>query len=176
MLAPVSRAVSLLLVTFLLVACRGGPDTTERVASPAPTPQAEADASPQPSPSFRGAAALIDTDDGSVIVRVEVAQTDEERMRGLMFRESMPEDHGMVFIWFEEHHGGFWMKNTLIPLSIAFFGNDGRILRIMDMDPCTEDPCPVYDPGVGYYGALEVNQGMFDEWGVKEGDHITMSF
>lgn len=133
-------------------------------------------AAPSPGPSFAHAAALIDTRDGSVLVRVDVAQTEEARARGLMFRKSLPEDHGMVFIWFEEHSGGFWMKNTLIPLSIAFFDDDGKILQILDMDPCREEPCPVYDPGVPYYGALEVNQGMFKKWGVREGDRITLTF
>ena len=111
-----------------------------------------------------------------MLVHVEVAQTDEQRQQGLMFRESLADDSGMVFMFFEEHSGGFWMKNTRIPLSIAFFDENGIILEILDMDPCTEDPCEIYDPGVSYYGALEVNQGMFDEWGVEKGDHITLTF
>ena len=81
----------------------------------------------------------------------------------------------MVFIFFEKHLGGFWMKNTLIPLSIAFFDQDGEILEILDMDPCEKDPCPTYDPGVPYWGALEVNKGAFDEWGVSAGDTIRMN-
>jgi uncharacterized protein len=163
-------SAALVAVLVLAVAC-GGEEDTPRARDPRPTPSA-----PQPTESFNHAAALIDTRDGSVIVRVEVAQTDEQRMQGLMFRESLPEDHGMVFIWFEEHSGGFWMKNTLIPLSIAFFDEEGKIVSILDMDPCEADPCEVYDPGVPYYGALEVNRGMFDEWGVRRGDTITLSF
>jgi uncharacterized protein len=121
------------------------------------------------------ATALIETGGDSVLVNLEIADTDEEIERGLMFRESLPEDRGMAFVYFEEHTGPFWMKDTLIPLSIAFFDQEGEILRILDMEPCDADPCELYDPGVSYVGALEVNQGMFDEWGVDEGDRITIS-
>jgi hypothetical protein len=92
-----------------------------------------------------------------------------------MHRESLDDDAGMIFMFFEEQQGGFWMKNTLIPLSIAFFDANGEILRIMDMRPCEADPCPVYDPEVTYMGALEVNQGAFDRWGVEEGDTILLN-
>jgi uncharacterized membrane protein (UPF0127 family) len=115
---------------------------------------------------------LIETDEGSNLLEVEVAETDEQRRYGLMFRESLDADSGMVFIFFEPHTGGFWMKNTLIPLSVAFFDVDGEILAILDMEPCKKDPCPSYFPGVEYMGALEVNRGAFDEWGVEEGDVV----
>ena len=91
-----------------------------------------------------------------------------------MHRESLPEDAGMIFLFEEEITGGFWMKNTLIPLSIAFVGADGEILRILDMEPCAADPCEIYDPGVAYASALEVNQGAFASWGVEEGDLLTL--
>ncbi len=81
----------------------------------------------------------------------------------------------MVFMFFEESSGGFWMKNTLIPLSIAFFDEQGTILRILDMDPCERDPCPTYDPDTSYWGALEVNRGAFEDWGISEGDRITIT-
>ncbi len=107
-----------------------------------------------------------------MLLKVEVADDPKERERGLMFRESLPKRAGMVFIFFEETRGGFWMKNTRIPLSIAFFDRDGEIVRILDMDPCKRDPCRIYDPRVSYWGALEVNQGAFERWGVDEGDTI----
>lgn len=127
------------------------------------------------SPSFRDSTAVIETDDGAVLVNVDVADTPEERAVGLMHRESLEEDVGMVFVFFEDTSQGFWMKNTLIPLSIAFFDERGRIVRILDMEPCEADPCPLYEPGMNYRGALEVNQGAFDEWGVEEGDLIRIS-
>lgn len=119
--------------------------------------------------------AIIETDHEPVMLTVEVAESEADRARGLMGRTSLAEDHGMVFIFFEKHHGGFWMKDTLIPLSIAFFDQEGEILEILDMEPCEEDPCPTYDPGVPYWGAMEVNRGAFDEWGVSVGDTIRMN-
>lgn len=124
-------------------------------------------------PSLNPATTMIETDDGVVLVYSEVADTPEERAEGLMNRESLEEDEGMMFLYFEEHRGGFWMKDTSIPLSIAFFDRTGKIVSILDMDPCEEeDPCPTYDPGKPYWGALEVNQGAFEEWGVEVGDLI----
>jgi uncharacterized protein len=130
---------------------------------------------PSPSPTFAMATVLLEGDGGSTLLQVEVAETDEQRALGLMQRESLPEDHGMVFVFFETHRGSFWMKNTLIPLSIAFFDVDGKIRKILDMEPCKADPCPSYDPGVSYMGALEVNQGSFDTWGIEEGDFVRLT-
>jgi uncharacterized protein len=117
---------------------------------------------------------VIDTAEGDVEVPVEVANSRGERQVGLMNRESLPEDSGMVFLFPEPTTGGFWMKNTLIPLSIAFYGSDGTIVRILDMEPCRADPCPIYEPGVAYTAALEVNQGAFARWGVSEGDVVRL--
>jgi uncharacterized protein len=118
------------------------------------------------------ATVIIDRGEKTTLIKAEVAQTPEQRERGLMGRRSLPADEGMAFIFFERTSGGFWMKDTLIPLSIAFFDKDGKILRILDMNPCRKDPCRIYDPGVGYWGALEVNQGAFSRWHAREGDVI----
>ena len=118
--------------------------------------------------------AVITTNGGEVEITVEVADTDAERARGLMGRTSLPRNAGMIFAYTEPTQGAFWMKNTLIPLSIAFYDQDGTILRILDMEPCRADPCRVYDPGVSYLGALEVNRGAFDELGVREGDRLEL--
>jgi uncharacterized membrane protein (UPF0127 family) len=117
---------------------------------------------------------VIVTPEGERTVAVEIADSEGERARGLMGRESLDADAGMVFVFPAETSGAFWMKNTLIPLSIAFYDENGRILRILDMEPCRRDPCPLYDPGVSYRGALEVNRGAFREWGVGEGDTLTL--
>ena len=120
------------------------------------------------------ARALIETEGGEVTVDVEIADSASEREVGLMNRESLPEDAGMIFLFDGEQRGGFWMKDTLVPLSIAFVGGDDHIVRILDMDPCRADPCPIYNPGVGYKSALEVNQGAFRRWGVAEGDPLRL--
>jgi uncharacterized membrane protein (UPF0127 family) len=106
---------------------------------------------------------------------VEIADTPSEREHGLMNRETLPADAGMAFVYPQDVRGAFWMKDTLIPLSIAFYSGEGRILKILDMEPCRADPCPLYDPGVPYRGALEVNQGAFADWGISAGDHLRIT-
>jgi uncharacterized membrane protein (UPF0127 family) len=117
--------------------------------------------------------ATIETADDTIRLNVEIADSPSERARGLMHRESLPEDRGMLFVYPHQTTGGYWMKNTLIPLSIAFFDQDGEIVSILDMEPCRRDPCDIYDPGIPYWGALEVNQGAFESWDVSTGDVIT---
>lgn len=163
-----TRLVAFVCVLLAVATSCGSSDAEPQRATGSPAPSS-------PMPSFATSAAIIETDDGPVLIDVEVAQTIEQRQYGLMNRTHLDEDAGMIFIFFEPSSTGFWMKNTRIPLSIAYFGKNGRILRIMDMEPCKKDPCPVYDPGVVYHGALEVNQGAFDRWDVEEGDIIRMN-
>lgn len=121
------------------------------------------------------AAVVIRTAGGPVELDVELADTTEERATGLMGRESIGPHDGMAFTFGAPTDGSFWMKNTLIPLSIAFWDEEGRIVGILDMEPCTDDPCPTYGPGVPYVGALEVEQGAFDEHGVEVGDLLELT-
>ena len=81
----------------------------------------------------------------------------------------------MVFLFDGPVNGTFWMKNTLIPLSIAFWDRSGRILKILDMTPCRADPCRLYSPGVTYVGAVETNRGWFGANGVREGHRVVLS-
>jgi uncharacterized protein len=149
---------TLLLASFvLLTACSGGDDVR------------------QPSPPEPEASVVIRTVGGPVELDVELADTTEERATGLMGRESIGPHDGMAFTFGAPTDGSFWMKNTLIPLSIAFWDEDGRIVGILDMEPCTDDPCPTYGPGVPYVGALEVEQGAFDEHGVEVGDRLELT-
>ena len=103
---------------------------------------------------------------------VQVADTQRKREKGLMFVGKLPENEGMLFVFSEKIYGGFWMKNTLIPLSIAFLDSDGEILKILDMEPCIEDKCPAYDPELSYHYAIEVNLGWFEKNQIKEGDYV----
>lgn len=124
-------------------------------------------------PEFHPATIMIDgADEGPILLRGEVADTEETRGFGLMGRTEIPDDYGMAFIMFEETDCCFYMKNTLIPLSVAFFDADGRIVDFADMTPCEKDPCKLYGSDEPYTGALEVHRGAFDEWGVSEGDRI----
>ena len=87
--------------------------------------------------------------------RPEVAKTSAQRSLGLMNRTQAPKD-GMLFVFPETTTGGFWMKNTLVPLTIVFFDSAGRLVRKLSMTPCRKDPCPIYDPGRSYRFALEL--------------------
>jgi uncharacterized protein len=118
--------------------------------------------------------AVIETKGDEVTVHVEVADTQAERARGLMGRRDLQEDAGMVFVFPTDSTSAFWMKDTLIPLSIAFYDERGTIVRILEMEPCTRDPCVLYDPEASYRGALEVNRGAFERWGVREGDVLRL--
>ena len=128
-------------------------------------------------PDWSPGRVLIDTSEGSVLLDAEVADHDDQRAFGLMYRDSFPRDCAMVFVYFEEHTGTYWMKNVRIPLSVAFFDTEGTILAIFDMEPCTGPPadCPSYAPEQPYIGAIEVNQGVFEEEGVAVGDHVTVN-
>ncbi len=88
-------------------------------------------------------------------VRPELALTSAQQQRGLMFRRKAPAD-GMLFVFSQATSGGFWMKNTLVPLTIVFFDTAGRRVRRMSMTPCRKDPCRIYDPGSQYRYALEL--------------------
>jgi len=107
------------------------------------------------------------------VLHVKLADTPDHRQHGLMEVEELPDGTGMLFVFEEERTGGFWMKNTLVPLDIAYVGPDGDIRSILAMEPCTADPCEVYDPGVSYQSALEVPQGWFARVGIEVGDELT---
>ncbi len=108
-----------------------------------------------------------------VRVRVEIADDPFEQSRGLMYRTALAEDRGMLFVYPDEEERSFWMKNTLIPLSIAFMDSEGRIVDIQDMKPLDDDP-PHYVSAEPAQYALEVNQGFFEERGVKVGDRADL--
>jgi uncharacterized protein len=124
--------------------------------------------------AFTRATAILDTGERYIRLNVQVADEPDEWQLGLMHRRSLARNAGMLFVFPRPTRGGFWMKNTLIPLSIAFLDARGRILRIMVMKPCRADPCPTYDPGVVYRSALEVNRGSFGRWGARRGDTMRL--
>jgi uncharacterized protein len=90
-----------------------------------------------------------------VSFRPELALTPAQRQRGLMLRRTAPRD-GMLFVFPTATSGGFWMKNTLVPLRIVFYDSRGRAVRALTMTPCRDDPCRIYDPQRQYRFALEL--------------------
>jgi uncharacterized protein len=113
--------------------------------------------------------------DQIVTLAVEVADSPAERERGLMGRTSLAPDTGMVFLFERPTTTAFVMRDTRISLSIAFYDQRGRISQILDMEPCRAEPCRLYLPRTAYVGALEVPQGAFRQFGVREGDRIELS-
>ncbi len=106
---------------------------------------------------------------GDATLKVELAIDVGDQGRGLMYRKKLGEDRGMLFVYDREEVRSFWMKNTSIPLSIAYIDADKKIVHITDMLPRSLDshssiyPCQY---------ALEVNRGWFDEHGVEAGDRV----
>jgi uncharacterized membrane protein (UPF0127 family) len=107
---------------------------------------------------------------GGTIITVELASTESERASGLMYRDSLPKDHGMLFIYPQPQPLSFWMRNTIIPLSIAFFNDDGVIVNILEMKPGIE--VPPYRSEKPCRFALEMATHWFSDHGVKAGDRI----
>ena len=105
-------------------------------------------------------------------VRLEVAADPAARARGLMGRRQVPEGTGMVFLYPEDVAEAYWMKNTLVPLSIAFVAADGQVVSVAEMTPCAADPCPRYTPAGPYRYAVELAAGSFGDAGVGAGARV----
>lgn len=177
-------AFALIAAAALLSAC--GDDDNQPAPSPTPSPAPTPTPSPTPTPGVTlppGVSGTpqptlpevqisFETDSGTVELTVELADDGAEQGTGLMFRESMPEDHGMLFDFGNESPRRFHMRNTLIPLSLAFIAADGVIIDIQDMAPLSNEsyvsPAPVR------YG-LEMNHGWFERNGVAVGDVMTIA-
>ena len=102
---------------------------------------------------------------------VELADTPETQEQGLMFRDSMPEDHGMLFIFEDSALRGFWMKNCKFPQDMLFFDADMRLISVQERVPvCVTEPCPSYSSGAPAKYVLELNAGQADAIGVQSGD------
>ncbi|ABE60020.1 MULTISPECIES: DUF192 domain-containing protein [Chromohalobacter] len=111
---------------------------------------------------------------------VEVARQPQERARGLMGRETLAPDAGMLFVYARQQPptSSFWMYRTLIPLDIAFLGADGEIRAIRRMLPCrtaSREDCPRYAAGAPFRAALEVNAGYFSRHGLEVGDRLPIA-
>jgi uncharacterized membrane protein (UPF0127 family) len=109
---------------------------------------------------------------GAAVVVAEIARGGAERETGLMFRESLADGEGMLFVFERDQMLSFWMKDTFIPLSIAYIAYNGRLLEIHDMKP--RDTTPVRSGRSARY-ALEVPQGWFERAGIKAGDTLVLA-
>ena len=108
----------------------------------------------------------------NLLSNIEVASNPNDRRKGLMFRKSLPEDHGMFFVWEYRKRQCMWMRNTYIPLNVAYIDTRGKILEIYEMLPLSEDSI-CSKKRVKY--ALEVNLDWFKRNNVKVGDQIDIT-
>jgi uncharacterized membrane protein (UPF0127 family) len=107
---------------------------------------------------------------GAQTLEVELAETQEQQLKGLRFRRTLADNAGMVFFFLAPQRVSFWMKDASIPLSIAFIESDGKIVQIRNMQPYDETPVPSLSVSIAY--ALMVNQGWFERNGVSAGTVI----
>lgn len=157
----------LLLVALLLVSGCGGGSEKGETSSEEASPETTGVAAPNET-----ATVGINTARGErVEVQVEIADEEAEQQRGLMERTALAEEAGMLFVFRGERPLSFWMKDTLIPLSIAYIDGDGGIVDIQDMQPLDESSHPSAAPA---QYALEVNQGFFEARGVQVGDEADL--
>ncbi len=106
---------------------------------------------------------------------VEIAADDVTRARGLMYREHMAADHGMLFVFEQEAPQAFWMKSTKIPLDMLFFDHTGKLVALHQrVPPCIADPCPVYPSNAPALYVLELNGGAAERLKVKLGDSLAI--
>ena len=115
---------------------------------------------------------FINQDGQAVALDVEIADTNEERAKGLMFRESLPENQGMLFVFEQPDRYGFWMKNTLIPLEMIFIDKNKKIVDIIHAVPCKQDPCISYIPKAAALYVVEVNEGYCAKYKISIGDSV----
>ena len=108
---------------------------------------------------------------------VEIAADDASRTRGLMFRDSMEPDHGMLFLFDHAAEQNFWMKNTHIPLDILYFDEKYKLVSVQQrVPPCRGgDSCPTYPSSGRAQYVLELNAGLADKLGVKPGDELKVT-
>jgi uncharacterized membrane protein (UPF0127 family) len=152
------------LIALLLAAvgafagCQGGARSS--AATPTPT---------------RPAGARVELPSGA-IYRVELARSDEEMAQGLMYRESLADRTGMLFLFpYDDDSHKFWMKNTLIPLDIIWLDASGKVLFVSaNTPPCKADPCPNYGPDFAVASVLEIAGGMAEKENVTVGSTIRL--
>lgn len=140
-------------------ACGDGSDAAQSATNAAAPTRAE------------GAVVIVSDGNRTGTVRVEFASTPLERQTGLMHRESLDEDAGMLFVFPSDVQTGFWMENTLIPLDIAHIAADGTVLEINTREPLDKTILPPAQP---YRYTLEVNGGWFERHGLGVGAKVTL--
>ena len=166
--------IAVVVFALLLAGCGGAPANSDTQSQDTPQASGSTTAGTDETASSALRTLVINTSGGKKVeVQVAVADEVNEQAKGLMYRKALGEDRGMLFVYPEERELSYWMKNTLIPLSIAYIDSEGRIVDILDMKPLDDNP-PHYVSSEPVQYALEVNKGFFEKKGVKEGDHAEL--
>jgi uncharacterized protein len=157
-----TRILPALAAAALAAACGAAPGTPPAPTAPTATPAAAAAASGPRAEMPSGA-----------VYRLELALTPEDQAQGLMYRESLPERAGMLFVFPEDAPHHFWMKNTMIPLDMIWMDASGRVLFVSaDTPPCKADPCATYGPDASARQVLEIAGGMAAKEKVTVGSQL----
>jgi uncharacterized protein len=181
----VLTSVPALLVLALSAGCGGsgdgdavssaGPGTVVPAPTGAPTTSGGAVVLPE---GYSAVVIEIAQDDGTTEeLCVWLAESSDQRQRGLMAVTSLGGADGMLFRFGADHSGSFWMKDTVLPLSIAFFAGDGAFVSATDMEPCPPDneSCPLYQAAGPYADAIEVVQGDLPSLGIGVGTRLSVT-
>ena len=156
------------LVLLLAIGCTNPPAASGTASAPA-TDVTATDASAHPR---ERTGPRVVFPDGHV-VWVEIADNDDLRAQGLMFRDRLAPDEGMLFLFPQDGEYGFWMKNTRIPLDMIWIDSGRRVAAVkFDVPPCKADPCPSYPPNARSRYVLEVAGGVARQHGLKVGDVV----
>ncbi len=152
-----------------------GSSTAGTVDAAAPDTTSVGDVAAVRPEGFATTQAVVTKADGSTCeICLWLADSSEQRALGLMFVTDVGLADGMAFRYQDPHTGTFWMKNTVLPLSIAFFAPDGSFLEAFDMEPCTTDSCPKYATPRSFLVAVEVPQGDLDDVGLVAGSRLEL--
>ncbi len=147
-----------------LAACGG--ESSQENASPAVEEQA---ADTHPVSGLQIIPVTLNTSDGTHVVQAEVANTPEAQSRGLMFRDEMGPDEGMIFTYDAPQPQSFWMRNTFIPLDLIFIDENNQVINIAQGEPYNEEPVTSDGEAIA---VLELNAGRAEELGLEPGDTV----
>ena len=113
---------------------------------------------------------------GTASIKVQIAKTDKELEQGLQYRDSLPKDQGMLFVFPQDVQANFWMKNTLIPLDIIWITENKKVVHIeKNVPPCLQEQCPTYGPTDFVRYVLEANAGFADANDIVVGNQAAFS-
>lgn len=124
-----------------------------------------------------GGSTTVEFPESDASLNVEIADTESERRRGLMFREKLSIDNGMLFVFPDEEYRGFWMKNTLIPLDMIFVDEEGRIVNIEEAVPepnTSDEDLKTYRSERPVKYVIETNSTFTEKWNVTEGEKVVL--